>query len=125
MGALLVIVPTLFFAALCHPGLNKDFLSDTTWTYAMYLESFAILPQLFLFQKQSKANATVDYLIGHFVASLGVSRLDLRTRSSRTAGHEVTVAAPRVGGVRRGRGGGHWRSALVRSALTVRGSDIT
>jgi hypothetical protein len=75
MGALVVIVPTLFFAALCHPGLNKDFLSDTTWTYAMYLESFAILPQLFLFQKQSKANATVDYLIGHFVASLGVSRL--------------------------------------------------
>jgi|Transcript_29073 hypothetical protein len=75
LGALVVILPTLLFAACFHPGLNKDFISDTSWTYAMYLESFAILPQLFLFQKQSKANATVDYLIGHFVAALGFSRL--------------------------------------------------
>lgn len=74
-GAVCVIGPTLLFAALFHPSLNKDFLSDTAWTYAMYLESFAILPQLFLFQKQSKTCATVDPLIGHFVAALGFSRI--------------------------------------------------
>ena len=74
-GALCVIGPTLLFAAVFHPALNKDFLSDTSWTYAMYLESFAILPQLFLFQKQSKGCAIVDYLIGHFVAALGFSRV--------------------------------------------------
>jgi hypothetical protein len=75
LGALVIVVPAFVFAALFHPGLNKDFLSDTTWTFAMYVESFAILPQLYLFQKQSKQVATVDYLIGHFVAALGFSRL--------------------------------------------------
>ena len=56
-----------------HPGLNKDVLSDASWTYAMYLESFAVLPQLYLFQKQARRVATVDYLVGHFVAALGFS----------------------------------------------------
>mmetsp|Transcript_20795 Transcript_20795/g.63986 ORF Transcript_20795/g.63986 Transcript_20795/m.63986 type:complete len:301 (-) Transcript_20795:54-956(-) len=75
LGAAALIVPAFVFAAVFHPGLNKDFLSDTTWTFAMYLESFAILPQLFLFQKASKQTATVDYLVGHFVAALGLSRV--------------------------------------------------
>jgi len=74
-GALALIGPAFVFAAIFHPGLNKDFWSDTTWTFAMYLESFAILPQLFLFQKSSKQTATVDYLVGHFVAALGLSRV--------------------------------------------------
>lgn len=37
-----------------HPTLNKHFLSDTAWTFSMYLESMAIVPQLFMFQKQAK-----------------------------------------------------------------------
>lgn len=37
-----------------HPNLNKNFLSDTAWTFSMYLESMAIVPQLFMFQKQAK-----------------------------------------------------------------------
>ena len=64
LGALCIIVPAAVFAILIHPSLNKDWFSDTTWTYSMYLESFAILPQLFLFQKQSSTVATVEMLIG-------------------------------------------------------------
>jgi hypothetical protein len=75
LGALVLIVPAFVIALLVHPGLNKDVLSDASWTYAMYLESFAVLPQLYLFQKQAKRVATVDYLVGHFVAALGLSRV--------------------------------------------------
>lgn len=74
-GAALIIVPAFVFAALLHPSLNRDWFSDTTWTYSMYLESFAILPQLFLFQKQAASCATVEKLIGHFVAAVGCSRV--------------------------------------------------
>jgi len=73
LGALVLIVPAFVVALLVHPGLNKDVLSDASWTYAMYLESFAVLPQLYLFQKQARRVATVDYLVGHFVAALGLS----------------------------------------------------
>ena len=73
LGALVLIVPAFIVALLVHPGLNKDVLSDASWTYAMYLESFAVLPQLYLFQKQARRVATVDYLVGHFVAALGLS----------------------------------------------------
>ena len=69
----MLIVPAFVVALLVHPGLNKDVLSDASWTYAMYLESFAVLPQLYLFQKQARRVATVDYLVGHFVAALGLS----------------------------------------------------
>ncbi len=33
-------------------GLNSHFLADTTWAFSMYLESVAMLPQLYMFQKQ-------------------------------------------------------------------------
>ena len=39
---------------MVHPTLNKHFVSDTAWTFSMYLESMAIVPQLFMFQKQAK-----------------------------------------------------------------------
>lgn len=37
-----------------HPTLNRHFVSDTAWTFSMYLESMAIVPQLVMFQKQAK-----------------------------------------------------------------------
>ncbi|KAJ1446369.1 ER lumen protein retaining receptor-domain-containing protein [Pelagophyceae sp. CCMP2097] len=75
LGALCIIVPAVLLAAVFHPSLNKDWLSDTLWTYSMYLESFAILPQLFLFQKQAVSCSTVEMLIGHFVAAVGGARI--------------------------------------------------
>ena len=49
-----VRVVTFACVQVVHPTLNKDFLSDTAWTFSMYLESMAIVPQLFMFQKQAK-----------------------------------------------------------------------
>jgi hypothetical protein len=73
MGAIYLAVPILLLALFIHPNLNNDFLSDVAWTYAMYLESAALIPQLFMFQKQ--ASGVVELLTAHFVAALGFGRV--------------------------------------------------
>lgn len=73
MGAVYLAVPILILACLVHPNLNSDFMSDVAWTYAMYLESVALVPQLFMFQKQ--VSGVVELLTAHFVAALGFGRL--------------------------------------------------
>lgn len=73
MGAVYLAAPVLLVAIFIHPNLNADFLSDTAWTYAMYLESTALIPQLYMFQKQ--ASGVVELLTAHFVAALGFGRL--------------------------------------------------
>jgi len=73
MGAVYLAVPVLIIAIIVHPNLNSDFLSDVAWTYAMYLESVALVPQLFMFQKQT--SGVVELLTAHFVAALGFGRV--------------------------------------------------
>jgi len=73
MGAVYLAVPVLILAVIVHPNLNSDFLSDVAWTYAMYLESVALVPQLFMFQKQT--SGVVELLTAHFVAALGFGRV--------------------------------------------------
>jgi hypothetical protein len=72
-GAVYLAVPTLLVAIFLHPSLNEDFLSDVAWTYAMYLESVAVIPQLYMFQKQK--NGVVEIMNAHFVAALGFGRV--------------------------------------------------
>jgi hypothetical protein len=72
-GAVYLAGPIFVIAILFHPSLNSDFISDVAWTYAMYLESVAVIPQLYMFQKQT--NGVVELLTAHFVAALGFGRL--------------------------------------------------
>jgi len=72
-GAVYLAIPVLIVAIILHPSLNSDFFSDVAWTYAMYLESVALIPQLYMFQKQS--NGIVELLTAHFVAALGFGRV--------------------------------------------------
>lgn len=72
-GAVYLAVPVMILALFVHPNLNSDFLSDVAWTYAMYLESVALVPQLFMFQKQT--SGVVELLTAHFVAALGFGRV--------------------------------------------------
>jgi len=73
MGALYLAVPVMIIAIFVHPNLNSDFMSDVAWTYAMYLESLSLIPQLYMFQKQ--ATGVVELLTAHFVAALGFGRV--------------------------------------------------
>lgn len=72
-GAVYLAVPIFLLACFVHPNLNADFLSDMAWTYAMYLESVALIPQLYMFQKQTAG--VVELLTAHFVAALGFGRV--------------------------------------------------
>mmetsp|Transcript_17038 Transcript_17038/g.23977 ORF Transcript_17038/g.23977 Transcript_17038/m.23977 type:complete len:372 (-) Transcript_17038:152-1267(-) len=72
-GSVYLAIPVLLVAVFIHPNLNADFLSDVAWTYAMYLESVALIPQLFMFQKQQ--SGVVELLTAHFVAALGFGRV--------------------------------------------------
>jgi ER lumen protein retaining receptor len=72
-GAVYLAGPILILAIFIHPNLNQDWSSDVAWTFAMYLESAALVPQLYMFQKQ--ASGVVELLTAHFVAALGFGRI--------------------------------------------------
>lgn len=69
--------PSLTRAQFVHPTLNKHFLSDTAWTFSMYLESMAIVPQLFMFQKQAKGivEVIVSFRVSFFSSWVRLSPL--------------------------------------------------
>mmetsp|Transcript_11268 Transcript_11268/g.12870 ORF Transcript_11268/g.12870 Transcript_11268/m.12870 type:complete len:291 (-) Transcript_11268:130-1002(-) len=69
---LALTVPTLLMAMFIHPSLNNIYLFDVAWTFALYLEAVAMLPQLYLFTKNG---AEIESYVSHYVASQGFSRL--------------------------------------------------
>mmetsp|Transcript_19869 Transcript_19869/g.38954 ORF Transcript_19869/g.38954 Transcript_19869/m.38954 type:complete len:296 (+) Transcript_19869:329-1216(+) len=73
-GPVILIVPCLIMAILLHPSLNRNVFTDIAWTFALYLEVVAILPQFYMLQK---ANRAVEPWVSHFVFSIGLSRLFL------------------------------------------------
>jgi hypothetical protein len=75
LGILYLIVPCVLLALAVHPTLNKDFISDTAWTLSMYLETCAIIPQLFMFQRSSTNKGMVEILVSHSVFALGFARV--------------------------------------------------
>ena len=58
--------------ALLGVLINQDHYSpfEMVWAFSIYLEAVAILPQLFLLQKQGE----VENLTSHYVAALGAYR---------------------------------------------------
>lgn len=72
-GIVYIVVPCLLFAVVVHPSLNRHHLSDTAWTFSMYLESLAIVPQLYMFQKQAKG--IVEVLVTHTTFAVGIARV--------------------------------------------------
>ncbi|CAM9750277.1 unnamed protein product [Chrysoparadoxa australica] len=72
-GLLYLLIPCTVVAVFVHPSLNNDFVSDTAWTLSMYLESCALVPQLYMFQRQAKG--IVEVLVSHCVFALGFARV--------------------------------------------------
>lgn len=73
-GAICLVVPCLVIAAYCHPTLSKMVVLDVLWSFALYLESCAALPQLLLFQEFSRSKP-VDAWTSHFVATIGIAQV--------------------------------------------------
>ena len=75
-GIVYLLVPCVVLSIVCHSDLNKEFFSDVSWTLSMYLEAVALVPQLYMFQKQAgDQEGAVEVTIGHTIFSLGASRL--------------------------------------------------
>merc|ERR1719389_384910 len=68
---LYLIGPALVIALILHPHLNNFLPSDIAWAFALYLESVTVLPQLFMFMKEGKAQPHTS----HFLAAQALSRL--------------------------------------------------
>lgn len=76
LGAVYLLIPCVVLAVIFHPSLNHEWFSDVCWTVSMYLESVAMLPQLYMFQRQAgEEGGTVEALMGHMVFALGFSRV--------------------------------------------------
>ena len=73
LGVCYIVVPCFLLAIVLHPNLNKDFLSDFSWTFSMYLESVSIAPQLWMFSKQRES--PIEVLVAHCVSALGTARV--------------------------------------------------
>lgn len=75
-GIAYLIGPCILLAIIFHPSLNREFFSDTTWALSMYLESVAMLPQVYMFQRQAAdEGGTVEALLGHTVFALSAARI--------------------------------------------------
>lgn len=55
-----------------HPHLNNSLIPDLAWTLALYVETIAMVPQLWLMTKQG---GEVEALGGHYIACIFVSRV--------------------------------------------------
>lgn len=65
-------LPALGVAMLVHTSLNRNIITDICWTFSMYLETVAIYPQIYLFQKKG---GQIEAFTSHYVALQGLSRL--------------------------------------------------
>merc|ERR1712151_496420 len=66
-----IIGPAISIALILHPHLNNFLLSDISWAFALYLESVTVLPQLFMFMKEGRAQPHTS----HFLAAQALARL--------------------------------------------------
>ena len=46
IGLLWLVIPALVIAMVLHPSLNGNWITDTAWAFALYLEAVAIMPQV-------------------------------------------------------------------------------
>eukprot|EP00918_Siedleckia_nematoides_P093060 GHVU01204251.1.p1 GENE.GHVU01204251.1~~GHVU01204251.1.p1 ORF type:complete len:282 (+),score=49.39 GHVU01204251.1:373-1218(+) len=69
-----LLVPFLLAAVLpiiARPDLNNYLPADYAWTMALYLETFSMIPQLFM---MGKIGGEVEALTSNYVASLAASK---------------------------------------------------
>ena len=65
-------IPCLIIAFFIHPTLNSNILTDTLWTFSIYLQAFSIFPQIQLFiNKKGK----IENYTSNYIALCGLSTL--------------------------------------------------
>lgn len=67
-----IIVFAFLAALIVRPSISRRWILNFMWVFSFYIETFAIVPQLMLFIKKG---GEIEDFTGHFVASLGFSRV--------------------------------------------------
>ena len=67
-----LVVPTYILAIFFRSSLNNNAFCDINWAFSMYLETFAIFPQILLFTLKK---GQIESFTSHYVALCGLSRL--------------------------------------------------
>merc|ERR1719265_2017222 len=60
-------------AVLLHPNLNSRPMFDTMWTLALYVDVFAMMPQLWMVAKL-EVGAELEAVNFHYIAAIAASR---------------------------------------------------
>merc|ERR1719478_1124985 len=62
----------LMLAVLLHPHLNSRPMFDTLWTFALYVDVFAMMPQLWMMAKLELGSG-LEILNLHFLAAIAAA----------------------------------------------------
>ena len=65
-----IIVPSILLSLIFNYADKDAWLSEVLWAFSIYLESVAILPQLFLLQRTGEA----ETITTHYLFALGAYR---------------------------------------------------
>ena len=65
-------IPSYILAIIFRSSLNNNAFCDINWAFSMYLEAFAIFPQILLFTIKK---GQIESFTSHYVALCGLSRL--------------------------------------------------
>jgi len=71
-GIYWVVPPCLMLGICFHAHLNRSFCFDTIWMTAQVMETFCMVPQLFMISKQA---GKVETYTAHFVVLMFISRI--------------------------------------------------
>ena len=67
-----LVIPSYILALIVKSNLNYNYFCDINWAFSMYLETFAIFPQILLFTIKK---GQIEKFTSHYVALCGLSRL--------------------------------------------------
>lgn len=66
------LIAAVIIAIFVHPELNNNKVPDVTWTFALYVESIAMVPQLYM---MTKTGGEVETLASHYIACIFFARV--------------------------------------------------
>ncbi|CDR97271.1 membrane protein, putative [Babesia bigemina] len=70
MPSYYVMLPSFLLALFMHPNLNRNKFGDTCWAFALYVETFCVLPQLVMFRASDRAKKSTV----HFTAAQSAAK---------------------------------------------------
>jgi hypothetical protein len=71
LNNVMLIAPAFALSLIMHPNLNGFLPSDISWAFALYLETVAVLCQLFMFMRTGEVEAHTS----HFMAAQALAKV--------------------------------------------------